>query len=426
MNTQQIKYVLIGGGAASLAAARAIREMDAEGALTLIAQENIRPYRRPPLSKEFLRREMDRNALFIEAPVWFEAHRIKLRTGCRAAQLDVNRAAVLLDTGESISYDRLLLATGMAPARVDAPGANLPNLYYLRTLEDALHVHHAIEKSQAEGRLHRAGKRGVAAVIGGGTLGVEVAASLAQLDLRVDLICGGAHPWDKFAGDVAGKALVAHLESHGVCVHANSRPARFEGDGRVQRVALTDGRIIDCDFAIAAVGGVPHKELLRNTPIASEKAILTDALGQTNVPGVYAAGDCAAIFDPRFGKHRILDHWDGALATGRLAGRNMAGANEPWSDVGHFSSAALGASLDVWGEAKAVDRRIARTERGGAGELPSVIEVGVSADGRVSQILAFGKSASGEFWRSLVENRASVVGKEEAMKDPSAPWSDAF
>lgn len=423
MSAHHVKYLLIGGGVAGSAASAAIRELDRNGEILLVSQEIVRPYHRPPLSKEFLRREKDRDDLFTHGRDWFESHHIVMRTARRAVHLDVARASVTLDHGKAIAYDNLLLATGMSPRPLDIPGAQLPNLYYLRTLEDALHLQTAIDQATREGHPHtpgeRTGRRGKAVVIGSGVLGVELAASLTQLGISVDLLCGQAHPWNKFAGEITGRALAAFLEKRGVRVHANSRPQRLEGDGRVQRVVLGGGQTIACDFAVAAVGAVMQRELLRNTPIEAENAILTDAHCRTNVPNIFAAGDCAAIFDPLFGKHRILDHWDHALVAGALAGRNMAGKPEAYAGVNHFFSDIFELTLNGWGEARQVDRRLVRTAGASNGSPPDIIEFGLAADGRITQVLALGHRGDDDTLREMVARRLAVAGLEEKLKDPA-------
>ena len=298
-------------------------------------------------------------------------------------------------------------------------------------MEDVDRLHIAIDKARHEGRLHSdgSGKRGRAAVIGAGLLGVELAASLTQLGMAVDLLASASHPWNRFAGDSTGKFLQLFLERHGVTVHTNARPVRVEGDGRVQRVVINGAgpatQSLDCDFAVACVGATVNKDLLRGTPIAAGKAILVDDHCRTNVEGAYAAGDCCAILDPLFGKHRQLDHWDNAQVTGTLAGRNMAGANESYRAVNYFFSDVFDLSLGGWGEARQVDRRLLRgTPRVEAGEF---IEVGVAADGRVAQVLVLrtgGQSGNDDVLRELVGRRVRLDGNEERLKDPVYPLSD--
>jgi 3-phenylpropionate/trans-cinnamate dioxygenase ferredoxin reductase subunit len=434
MSKPHVKYLLVGGGLAAASAAKAIRQLDSEGTVLLIGQESSRPYHRPPLSKEFLRRQQRRDELFAIEPGWLEQNHVELRSGHRVAGLDVIRKAAVLHNGEEISYDRLLLSTGASPKTLDCPGATLPNIYYLRTVEDVDRLHIAIDKARHEGRPHPGGgakpvARGRVAVIGAGLLGVELAASLTQLGMAVDLLASSSHPWNRFAGESTGKFLQLFLERHGVTVHPNARPIRLEGDGRVQRVVINGAgsatRSLDCDFAVACVGATVNKDLLRGTPIAAGKAILVDDHCRTNIEGAYAAGDCCAILDPLFGKHRQLDHWDNAQVTGTLAGRNMAGANESYRAVNYFFSDVFDLSLGGWGEARQVDRRLLHgTPRV---ESCDFTEIGVAADGRVAQVLVVrstGQSGDDDVLREFVGRRVRLDGKEERLKDPAYPVSE--
>lgn len=424
MSLPHVKYLLIGGGLASSAAAEAIRARDANGTILLVGQEISGPYHRPPLSKEYLRRQVPRSDLFIHKPDWFETNQVMLRTGRRAAQLDAPRKSLTFDSGEEFLFDELLLATGGSPARLDVEGADLPNVFYLRTLQDAERLHVMIDKAKSDGRPHESdGGRGHAVVVGGGLLGVEIAASLRGTGLAVTLLLASPHPWEKFAGDQTGGFLARFLQKHGVSVLPNSPPLRIEGDGRVQRV-VCDGQTIPCDFVLAAVGMVANRELLRGTSIAAERAILTDEHCRTSAAGIWAAGDCAAIFDPLFGKHRLIDHWDHAQTVGALAGRNMAGANEPYRAVNYFFSDVFDLSLSGWGEARLVERRLLRGSPNPA--APDFLEIGVAPDGRIAQILAVNHRGEDEILRDLVARRFSVVGKEEQIRDPQIPLTNSL
>ena len=441
MNKLHVKYLLIGGGVASAAAAQAIRAADPEGAIFLLAQESTRPYHRPSLSKAALRERHSRAEFFTHPPDWFKKNAIELRTGRRAVHLDTARQTVLLDDAQEISYDKLLIATGAAPRHLTIPGHNLPGLLYLRTFEDLQRLFHAIDKAKAEG--HRQTRRvtppaatetslfpqpgrGRAAIIGSGLLGVELAASLSQLGLEVDLLLKSDLPWKKFAGPATGKWLTRLLEYHGILVRPGSAPVRLEGDGRIQRIVLPSTETITCDFAVAAVGAAAHKELLRGTPIDAEKAILTDPHCRTNVKNVYAAGDCAAILDPLFGKHRILDHYESAATVGALAGRNMAGANETYADVNHHDTEIFASRVDIWGESRHVHHHLLR-----GGPTPSqdptkatFVELGLSTDNKVSQVVAVNHPTKHDDLKELVRRRLDITGNEELFKDPTADLAD--
>ena len=418
MSDLHVKYLLVGGGVAASEAAKAIRQVDRQGDLLMVGQEINRPYHRPPLSKGFLRGQQNRESLFTAPSEWFVENRVQLRTGRRVSHIDTTRNAVTLDNGEGVSFSRLLIATGGGAAPLDVAGAQLPSLYYLRTLENAELLQHVMAKAAREGRTHAKG-RGRAMVIGGGPLGVELAGSITQAGLHVDLVVAEEHPLRHYAGETTGRWLARFLESHGVSVRCSERAARLEGDGRIQHVSLASGQTVPCDFVVAAVGIVVNKDILRGTPIAAEKAILVDAGCRTNVRDIFAAGDCAAVFDPLFGKHRILQHWDSAALTGQIAGTNMAGGDAKFQTASYFDSEVFGLELEVWGEARVVDRRIIRGLAGG--ESPKFIEFGVAADGRLAQIIAGARQDRKELFAGLIERRVSVIGKEEQLKDPNLP-----
>ena len=414
MNKQHVKYLLGGGGLAGSSAAEAIRELDPAGSMLLVAQESTRPYHRPPLSKEFLRGEKRREELFTLPLPWFDEHKVELRTGRRVSQLDTERRAATLDDGQEISFDRMLIATGGSAQLLAIPGAELPNVFYIRTIDDTQRLSFAVDKALHEGRRHERG-RGHAVVIGGGVLGVELAATLTQRGMAVQLVHGHGL-WNRFAGESTSQFLSRYLEQHGVHLVAGSRPAALEGDGRVQRVRLSNGPVLECDLAIAAVGMRINRDLLRGTAIRAENAILVDEHAQTNIPGIFAAGDCAAIYDPRFGKHRLMEHWDNAIVTGKLAGRNMAGKNDSYDSTGYFFSDVFELSISVWGEARAVDRRLLRGTPNV--DSPDFVEIGIASDGRIAQIASIGHTGEDELLQELVRRRLPINGNEESIKDP--------
>ena len=418
MSLPHVHYLIVGGGLAASAAAQAIRLHDAQGSVLLIGQESSRPYHRPPLSKEFLRHAKSREELFTLPPDWMTAHDVTLRTGRRAIHLDSDRHTVALDSGEEISFDRLLLATGASPRALDIPGHRLPGVFYLRSIDDADRLQTAAAKALQEGRAHRADKsRGVCVIVGGGVLGVELAASLRQMGLEIELVLPRGWPWEKFAGESTGRFVTRYLEKHGITVHTGQMVRRIEGDGRAQSVQLGDGTNVPCDFVIGAIGATANKDLLRGTPLGAGKAILVDDHCRTSAESVYAAGDCAAVFDPLFGKHRVMDHWDNATVTGTIAGTNMAGGEARYDTVNYFFSDVFELTLSAWGEGRQVDRRLMRGTP--TLESPDFIEIGIASDGRVAQVLAIGHGGDDESLKQLVAKRARVDGNEEALKDPT-------
>lgn len=415
MSNGHVTYLLIGGGVTSSAAAQAIRQLDEQSSMMLVGQEVVRPYHRPPLSAEFLSGRMGRGELFALKPDWFSENQVQFHSGVRVVHLDTVRRCVTLDNGQEVSFDKALIAVGAVPRHLSIPGANLPNIQYLRTLADAERLLHLVEKAKAEGRPHPRG-RGKVVVVGGGLLGVELSATLTQLGLEATLLAAAGRLWSKFAGEATGRFLAKYMEKRGVRVFTERPPQRLEGDGRVQRVVLSPTESIECDFVAAAIGVTLNKEILRGTPILVEKAILTDDHARTNVPDIYAAGDCAAIFDPLFGKHRTLDHWDGGRITGALAGRNMAGADEGYRAVNRFSSHVFDVEMSAWGERRMVTHRLLRGTPNV--DEPDFVEIGVDAAHRVAQVVAINHRGEDELLAELVRQRVNVDGREEAIKDP--------
>ena len=170
---------------------------------------------------------------------------------------------------------------------------------------------------------------------------------------------------------------------------------------------------------MAAVGTVANKDLLRGTPLVSEKAILADEWCRTSEPHVYAAGDCAAVRDPLFNKHRPADQWDTARATGTLAGANMAGDDGRFAAVTSFATEVFGLTARAWGESKHVERHLLRGTPNV--DNPDFIEFGIAPDGRVSHVLAVGRAAEESKLENVVRQRLRVNGNEEAVKDPAVP-----
>jgi len=419
VNRQHVKYLIAGGGVAGSSAAEAIRRRDPAGSVLFVGQEVNRPYNRPALSKGFLLRRTAREDLTALPVGWYAERHIELRTGRRVTRVDASRACVALDNGEEISFDKLLLATGASAKPLKIPGADLPNIFPLRTIADAERLLHAIDTAKSTGR-------GSCVVIGAGLLGTELAATIAQAGLHVDLIESGPTPWPMLTGGITGQFITRLLQNNNVTVHCGQSVERLEGDGRVQLAFTSAGTVVHCDFVVSAVGIQINRDILRGTPIAAETAILVDENCQTGVPGIYAAGDCAAVLDPLFGKHRLLDHWDNARVTGNLAGTNMAGGDERYETVNHFWSELLDQTGHVWGEAKLVYRRLLRGLPGDIAFGNDFAEIGIAADGRVAQVIAFGRKPEHELLSRLVAQRFRVDGNEEELKDTTRPLAAIF
>jgi len=351
--------VIVGANMAGGAAARTLRSPDEadvtagegrepfDGHVVLIGDEPHPPYERPPLSKEYLRGEVPDPA-WLSEPGWYDDHDVELILGVRAERLDILGRRVHLDDGRAIPFAKLLLATGGRNRPLDVPGRHLEGVRELRTLEDA-------QRIRAE-----AARAGRVTVVGAGFIGSEVAASLRQLGLEVDVVEVFAAPLIRVLGPEVARVLEAIHRDHGVRFHLGEGVERFDGGRRVERVVTDKGTTIECDLAVVGVGIQPNVELADGTGIAVENGVLVDDRCRTNVPGVYAAGDVANHDHPVFGRHLRVEHFDNALKQGAAAAANMAGADVPFADPHWFWSDQFDANLQYAGFAPLWDHLVIR------------------------------------------------------------------
>ena len=414
---ERYRYLVVGGGVAASAAAEAIYNRDPGGSVLVVGREVSRPYHRPPLSKTYLRGEIDRPDLIAQPMGWFPEHDVDLRTGRRVTQLDPGRRRATLDDGRVVQYEQCVLAYGMTVAPLEVPGAGLPGLHYLRTVEDADQLKQRAARAVAEGR-------GRACVVGGGLLGAEVAASLTRRGVAVDWLIGDDLPWQSSAGEAVGRFVLGLLEKHGVACHRGRTAAELLGDGRVQRVRLDDESELPCDFAVACVGARVDSRPVAGTRVTLGRAILCDEFGRTDAEAVWAAGDCCLLLDRRFGKRLPCGHWDVARLQGGHVGRNAALAatgGEPaaWDAVPGWHSEVFGVDLFSWGTPLVAERR---TVRGSVNvDRPAFAEVAFDADGRVCQATVVGRDGERGALRELVRARVPAAEVEARLRDSDSP-----
>ncbi|MGF1633662.1 MAG: NAD(P)/FAD-dependent oxidoreductase [Phycisphaerae bacterium] len=414
MANGHVTYLIVGAGRAAASAAAAIRERDPASALLMVGQEQHRPYDRVALSKEYLRRSMARDELTVLPMGWFKENNVELRTRTRVALLEVGRQRATLASGDEVSYEKLLLATGGSAVPLEVPGAQLPDVFTLRTIDDVSLLHHAIETFA---RIPHHTPRAV--VVGGGELGIETAASLTELGVKVDLVVRETHCWSRYAGEAVGRWLGETLRQRGVNVHLGQPVKQLLGDGRVQRVELAFGHTIDTDLLVACVGMTPNLQLLRGTPIEAQRGVMVDAGCRTSVPNVLAAGDCCMLLDPLFGKYRMLEHWEEAHHQGRIAGENMAGGQATYDRVSHFTSRFFSHEVHQWGDVRFVDRRVVRGEV--RVDAPSFAEFGLDAQGRVVQVIALNRDAEYPAYEATLRQKRTFAGEEDALRDVTKP-----
>jgi 3-phenylpropionate/trans-cinnamate dioxygenase ferredoxin reductase subunit len=347
MTTPQ-SIVIVGGGLAGATAAQALREEGYDGPLTLVADEPRRPYERPPLSKDYLRGEVELEKAYVHPPGFYEEHRIDLRTGARVTAIDRPAHEVVLADGGRIGWDRLLVATGAEPRRLDLPGADLDGVLYLRTVEDSDRLRDTIA---AGGRL---------VVVGAGWIGSEAAASARQGGMEVTILERLSVPLETVLGPTIGALYADVHRDHGVELLTGVALEALEGERRVERVRLGDGRTIDCDAVLVGVGVAPRTGLAEAAGLETDNGILVDGTLRASAPDVFAAGDVANVLHPFYGRRVRVEHWASALNQGPAAARNMLGREEPYERLPYFFSDQYDVGMEYSGLARGSDEVVIR------------------------------------------------------------------
>ncbi len=338
--------VIVGGGMSGGMAARTLREEGYAGRLVLIGHEPGFPFGRPPLSKTYLRAEEDLSGWLVKPAEWYERNGVEL-VRATAVGLDTEGRRLTLDTKDVIGYSRLLIATGGRNRRPHIPGVDLPGVLQLRTVVDCDAIKAAARK----------GARAV--VVGMGFIGSEVAASLRQLGLHVSAVLPGNAPLDSVLGHEMGEVMAGIHRDAGAELIPHDEVVRFEGAQGVERAVTKNGRGLDCDLAIVAVGIEPNVDLLQGTEVAVDNGVLVDAICRTNVPDVFAAGDVANHLHPLFGRVRV-EHYNNAEKQGAAAARSMLGAQDEYRYLHTFWSDQYEHKLEYAGHARTWDQFIVR------------------------------------------------------------------
>jgi 3-phenylpropionate/trans-cinnamate dioxygenase ferredoxin reductase component len=346
--TNDQTHVIIGAGLAGAKAAETLRSEGFGGRVVLVGAEDERPYERPPLSKDYLRGEAGRDKVYVHDEGFYAEHDIELRAGLTVTRLDTSSGELELDRGERLRYDRLLLATGAEPRRLTIPGADLQGIHYLRSVQDS----DALRKRLDQG--------GALVVVGAGWIGAEVAASARQRGLDVAVVEPLSVPLERVLGAEVGRIYRDVHADHGVRMLVGTGVDAFEGDTAVERVRTSDGRELECDFAVIGIGVEPRAQLASQAGLRVEDGIVVDKHLETGVPGVFAAGDVANAQHPFFGERLRVEHWANALNQGPVAARNMLGQSVAYERLPYFFSDQYDVGMEYLGFARSWDRVVFR------------------------------------------------------------------
>jgi 3-phenylpropionate/trans-cinnamate dioxygenase ferredoxin reductase subunit len=325
MPEQPYSYVIVGAGLAGASAVEGIRQVDQRGSILLLGAETDLPYDRPPLSKQLWTGGKSVAEIVLHDEAFYEQSKADLRLGIEVTQIDPGAHTVRGSDSSTWHYERLLLATGGTPRRLNIPGGDLPGVIYSRTLHD----YRRLRSAAVEGKS--------ALVIGGGFIGSEMAASLRANKLAVTMIFPS--PWlvSRVVPESLGRHLTELFRGKGVEVFAGDVPLSIRRDGNGYATRTRAGREVRADLVVAGIGITPNVSLAQSAGLSIGNGVIVNELLQTSAQDIYAAGDVALFPEAGFGPRR-LEHWDNAVSQGKHAGRNMAGAREPFTYVPFFFS----------------------------------------------------------------------------------------
>ena len=343
------KHVVVGGGMVAGYAAKQLAELGLKpGELAILSADAAVPYERPPLSKTFLAGKDREEAILINPVSFYQEHGIELRLVTTVAALDVSRKRLTLSNGIEVAFENLLIATGALPRKLQVPGAQLGNVFYLRSLADS-----KVIRDSARGA-----KRAV--VVGGGFIAMEVASVLAQQQIETTMVMPEDRIWKRFFTAEMSSTFEDYFAARGVRIAKGASIRGFTGQATVRTAELADGPSLPCDIVVAGVGVNPNVEFLTGSNIHVADGVMVDEHLETNVAGIYAAGDIANYPDLIFRKRRRVEHWDNAVTQAQHWARTVMGERTPYRHVPYFFSDVFDLSYELWGDPADSDQVVNR------------------------------------------------------------------
>lgn len=324
MSDLKAKVVILGAGHAGGAMAAFLRQAGHEGPIVLIGEEPIGPYQRPPLSKAWLKGEADAASLALKEPSWYADNGCDLKLGVRAISVNRGGKSVTLSTGETVAYDILVFATGARARKLPIPGADLKGVLELRTAADAEQLKAALGPDRK------------LAIIGGGYVGLEAAASARALGAHAMVLEREKRILARVACEQLSDFFTAYHQARGVTFELGVEIAAFEGeDGQIRRVRLADGRAVACDAALVGIGAIPNDDLAKDAGLECVNGIIVDLEARTADPSVFAIGDVThrplPLYDRMFRLESVPNALEQAkVAAGVIAGKPPLTPEVPW------------------------------------------------------------------------------------------------
>ncbi|MFJ3902390.1 NAD(P)/FAD-dependent oxidoreductase [Streptomyces sp. NPDC090025] len=410
-------FVIVGGGLAGAKAAETLRDEGFNGRVILVGDEREHPYERPPLSKGYLLGKDDRDSVFVHEPAWYAQHDVELHLGQTVTAIDRDARTVRLGDGTVIRYDKLLLATGAEPRRLDVPGTGLAGVHHLRRLAHSDRLRHELT---ALGR-----DNGHLVIAGGGWIGLEVAAAARSYGAEVTVIESEPTPLHNVLGPELGQLFADLHAEHGVRFHFGARLTEITGqDGMVLAVRTDDGEEHPAHAVLVSIGAAPRTVLAENAGLAlvdraDGGGIAVDESLRSSDPDIFAAGDVAAAHHP-FLHHRIrVEHWANALNGGPAAARAMLGRNVSYDRVPYFFSDQydLGMEYSGWAPPGSYDQVVVRGDAGKREFIAFWLK-----EGRVIAGMNVNVWDVTDPIQRLIRSRAQV--DQDRLADPSVPLDE--
>lgn len=400
----KIDYLIIGGGIAGTTAAETIRSLDKTGSIAIISDEPYPLYSRIMLSKpNFFLEKIPLERIWLKNEEWYKEKNIKLLAGKKAVSLNPLDKTVYLSDQKIIKYSKLLLALGSQARRLDVPGSKLANIFYLRTLDDA------------KGIIQSAKKAKRAAVIGGGFVGFEMANMLTMAGLEVSLLIREEYFWQRALNQKASQEIEKQMAAAGVKIIKKAEIGEFIGSEKIKGIKLKNNQEINCDLAVIGIGVICPLPWLEKAGLQTNRGLITNEYLETNLPGIWAAGDVAEFKDLILNETIQLGNWANAQQQGIIAGKNMTGHKEPYANITSYSTHGFGFTITFVGLARS-DENTTIIERNNSAEK-SFIRLFIKSDRIIGATLINSQPYLGII-TNLIKNRIDIKKFKEKISQP--------